>query len=76
MQYKFIAPSKATQLEKLLLLHNHDDIKHMLNICSILSYYGLFQDTCNITITGIKPGTGSYINIIYSHNITIPKIYL
>ncbi len=73
MQYKFIAPSKATQLEKLLLLHNHDDIKHMLNICSILSYYGLFQDTCNITITGIKPGTGSYINIIYSHNITIPK---
>lgn len=73
IQYKFTAPAKAPQLEKLLLLHNHDDIKQMLNVCSILSYYGLFQDTCNITITGIKPSKDNYINIIYSHNITIPK---
>lgn len=73
MQYKFTTPAKAPHLEKLLLLHNHDDIKQMLNVCSILSYYGLFQDTCSITITSIQPGKDGYINIIYKHNITIPR---
>lgn len=38
MQQRILAPEKAKGLEKVLLLHNHDDLEMMLEICSILSY--------------------------------------
>lgn len=38
MQKKILAPSKAEDLEKILLLHNYEDIENMLNIASIMSY--------------------------------------
>lgn len=38
MQQRILAPEKARELEKVLLLHNHDDLEMMLEICSILSY--------------------------------------
>ena len=38
MQKKILAPSKAEELEKILLLHNYEDIENMLNIASIMSY--------------------------------------
>lgn len=76
MQYKTINSTKAARLKDLLLLHNHDDIKHMLDVCSMLSYSEIFSGSCNIAITDITPGNNGqnkYINIIFSHNKTIPK---
>ncbi|MCX4326850.1 MAG: ribonuclease H-like domain-containing protein [Lachnospiraceae bacterium] len=75
IQYKTIANGKAPELEGLLLLHNHDDIKHMLDVCSILSYRDLFSSASDIAITDITPGSrqGRCINIYFSHNVQIPK---
>lgn len=75
MQYKTIANGKAPELERLLLLHNHDDIKHMLDVCSILSYRDLFSGVNDIAITDITPGNrnGKCINIYFSHNVPVPK---
>ena len=67
MQFKLVSPDKAQGLEKLLLLHNHDDIMHMLDVCSILSYRDLFSAGNNITVTDITPGKGNYINISFIH---------
>lgn len=46
MQQKILNPENAAKLEKLLLLHNHDDIEMMLNICSILTYDEYLSDAC------------------------------
>lgn len=76
MQYKIINSQKAAELEALLFLHNHDDIKHMLDICSLLSYREIFSGSCNIAITDITPsdeGQDKYINITFNHNKTVPK---
>lgn len=73
IQSKLVSPDKAPELEKILLLHNHDDIMHMLDICSILSYRDLLSAGNDITVTGITPGNGQYINISFSHGIQIPK---
>lgn len=73
MQYRLTEPEKAPGLEKLLLLHNHDDIAQMLNICSILSYRDVFSEENNFTITSITPGDAGYINISARHNIAVPK---
>lgn len=43
MQKKILRPQEASDLEKLLLLHNHDDIVGMLEVCSILSFYDCFH---------------------------------
>ena len=42
MQQRILASEKAEALEKVLLLHNHDDVEMMLEICSILSYEDYF----------------------------------
>lgn len=38
MQQKILNPANSEKLEKVLLLHNHDDIEMMLNLCSLLTY--------------------------------------
>ena len=38
MQKKILSPNEAEELEKILLLHNYEDIENMLNIASIMSY--------------------------------------
>lgn len=38
MQKKILDPKNAEKLEQVLLLHNHDDIEMMLNLCSLLTY--------------------------------------
>lgn len=73
MQYKLTSPDKAPGLEELLLLHNHDDIMYMLDICSILSYRDMFSAGNDITVTNITPGDSQYINISFRHGIQIPK---
>lgn len=42
MQQRILSPEKADALEKVLLLHNHDDVEMMLEVCSILSYEAYF----------------------------------
>ena len=42
MQQRLLAPERAEALEKVLLLHNHDDVEMMLAVSSILSYENYF----------------------------------
>lgn len=43
MQKKLLHPEEADELEALLLLHNHDDMAGMLEVCSLLSYSDCLQ---------------------------------
>lgn len=45
MQQKILAPDNAEKLEQVLLLHNHNDIEMMLNLCSLLTYDEYLSDT-------------------------------
>lgn len=71
MQCKIMKPEKADELEHLLLLHNHDDIMQMLNVCSIMSYASL-SDINEISISEISADKDNLI-ITFSHDISIPK---
>lgn len=44
MQQKILSPDNAEKLEQVLLLHNHDDIEMMLNLCSLLTYGEYLSD--------------------------------
>ena len=71
MQCKIMKPEKADELEHLLLLHNHDDIMQMLNVCSIMSYASL-ADIDEFAISEISADEDNLI-ITFSHDIAIPK---
>ena len=77
MQNKIISPECAPELENLLLLHNHDDIEQMLNVCSILTYREIFSENNDITVFDIKESENSevtnIIEIYFKQNINIPK---
>lgn len=51
MQQKILHKEKGTELEKLLLLHNHDDIAGMIHVCSMLSYQDFFSPSEPKTVT-------------------------
>ncbi len=51
MQQKILHKEKGDELEKLLLLHNHDDIAGMIHICSMLSYRDFFTPLEPKTVT-------------------------
>lgn len=53
MQKKILHPDEAGALEKVLLLHNHDDIAGMLHVCSMLCFRDIFSPA-EITITNIE----------------------
>lgn len=64
MQQRLLAPEKAEALEKVLLLHNHDDVEMMFSVSSILSYENYFihperlfppPDTTTSAGTGTPP---------------------
>lgn len=44
MQQKILNADNAQKLEQVLLLHNHDDVEMMLNICSLLTYDEYLSD--------------------------------
>lgn len=54
MQQKILHKEKGDELEKLLLLHNHDDIAGMIHVCSMLAYQDFFSPTepAPLTVTG------------------------
>lgn len=51
MQQKILHKEKGAELEKLLLLHNHDDIAGMIHVCSMLSYQEFFSPSEPKTVT-------------------------
>lgn len=87
MQNKLLHPEQAEALEKILLLHNHDDMEGMLSVCKILSYRNVFCPDSNpdfhIELTNITyssdHGTGSqsdngYLCISFTHTASLPKL--
>lgn len=54
MQQKLLNPENAEKLEKVLLLHNHDDIEMMLNLCSLLTYHEYLSDNCQVRLLAAK----------------------
>lgn len=50
MQQKLLNPENAKKLEKVLLLHNHDDIEMMLNLCSLFTYHEYLSENCQIRL--------------------------
>lgn len=54
MQQKLLNPENAKKLEKVLLLHNHDDIEMMLNLCSLFTYHEYLSDDCQIRLLAAK----------------------
>lgn len=54
MQQKILNPENAKKLEKVLLLHNHDDIEMMLNLCSLFSYNEYLSDACTLRLLTIE----------------------
>lgn len=59
MQKRILAKEEAAALEKLLLLHNHDDIAMMLELCSLLTYCDLCSPAFWETHTLTSPVTTS-----------------
>ena len=51
MQQKILHQEKGAELEKLLLLHNHDDIAGMIHVCSMLAYQDFFAPLEQKTVT-------------------------
>ena len=85
MQQKILNPANSEKLEKVLLLHNHDDIEMMLNLCSLLTYDEYLSDDCRkrmlcenafneLDVTLTEEQT---IEITLPLNIAVPKkVYL
>lgn len=57
MQQKILHKEKGAELEKLLLLHNHDDIAGMIHVCSMLSYQDFFSslEPKAVTVSKLTP---------------------
>ena len=73
MQKKIISPNESTRLEEILLLHNHDDIAQMLNVCSIISYYDFLTSENEISITSALIDENAMLQIKFDINYTFPK---
>lgn len=59
MQKKILHSEEADELERLLLLHNHDDMAGMLEICSLLSYYDCLHPASPPAVQNVSQGKDS-----------------
>lgn len=73
MQKKIMAPEKSSELEKILLLHNHDDIAQMLNVCSIMSYYDFLNSKTDIEILSAIIDENAMLQIKFTSQYIFPK---
>ena len=75
LQKKLLKPDEAPELEKLLLLHNHDDMAGMLSVVNIMSYKDFFQapEIFNIFITALDFDEEENLQIHFSHSCKPPK---
>lgn len=74
MQQKILSPQKAEQLEQVLLLHNYEDVKMMLELCSILTYEEYLSADCiNRLLTGKQLDTlACEISRMVTLSLTLP----
>lgn len=72
MQRRILHPESAEELEKLLLLHNHDDMEGMLHICSMLSYWNALAPSCPPDISG-HTAADRKITIRFTLKVPVPK---
>ena len=73
MQKKIMSPEESVKLEEILLLHNHDDIAQMLNVCSIMSYYDFLTSDNQINITSVLIDEDAMLQISFDVSYTFPK---
>lgn len=81
MQQKILNPENAAKLEKVLLLHNHDDIEMMLNVCSILTYDEYLSDssqnrlfaTENLSTLDVCITSGQTVSLTMELPVPVPK---
>ncbi len=71
MQKKILHPQEAEPLEKVLLLHNHDDMAGMLDVCSMLCYRDILSLTDPVT-SNIEE-TPSALKITFSLPQPVPR---
>ncbi len=73
MQKKIMKDKKAEELEALLLLHNHDDIGGMTEVCSILSYEIFANSDTKFVINDITLDDENMLTISFSYPHELPK---
>lgn len=81
MQQKILNPENAEKLEKVLLLHNHDDIEMMLNLCSLLTYDEYLSEACtnrlltkeNLSTMDIRITSDQTVSISLNLPAAVPK---
>ncbi len=72
--YKAYAKHGGDDLEKLLVLHNHDDMKGMLSILPVLKYRDLLMSKFRVVkVFAERNGDTSFVNIKMIFTISIPK---
>jgi len=65
-----VLPSQAEELLQQLLLHNMDDIKGLVSICSILFYIDMFEKPIHIIQAGVE---GDQFTIRFETTSSLPK---
>ncbi len=75
MQLRLLEPEKAEALEKLLLLHNHDDVEMMLSVCAILSYEVPLKETSLSFLSAQIAGQNEtkHLLLSFSYPCEVPK---
>lgn len=81
MQQKIICPQNSSKLEQVLLLHNHDDVEMMLEICSMLTYDEYLSANCtkrllspeNLQDISVTLLSDSNVQITLQLPIPVPK---
>ncbi len=63
------SPSEADELLQLLLLHNEDDVKGLVQICPILFYSDLFSKPFHILQAGIDD---SKLSVLFELSFSLP----
>jgi len=81
MQQKILAPENAKKPEQVLLLHNHDDMEMMLNLCSLLTYEEYLSEAGadrlfnkeNIKTLKTKQTDSKWLTVAFTLPAAVPK---
>lgn len=82
MQDRILHPEQAEEKERLLLLHNHDDMEGMLTVSQMLHYRHLFDmipvvkeqlQISEVSMQPSEPDTTPYLNLHFRHHAALPK---
>lgn len=82
MQDRILHPEQAEELERILLLHNHDDMEGMLSVSRMLHYRYLFdmvpalENQLQITEIALHPSDheqASSLHLHFRHHAALPR---